>query len=53
MRTGRPTARAATASSGWIETSSLPPKPPPQAVGRMRTASSGTPSTRAVSSRSM
>ena len=37
MRTGRRVTQAATASSGCTETSSLPPKPPPQAVGRMRT----------------
>ena len=37
MRTGRLVTHAATASSGCTETSSLPPKPPPQAVGRMRT----------------
>ena len=37
MRTGRPVTHAATASSGCTDTSSLPPKPPPQAVGRMRT----------------
>jgi hypothetical protein len=44
---------AATARIGWIDTSSLPPKPPPQAVGTMRTAVMGTPSTRATSSWSM
>ena len=37
MRTGRLVTHAATASSGCTDTSSLPPKPPPQAVGRMRT----------------
>jgi len=53
MRTGRRTFQAATATSGCTETSSLPPKPPPQPEGRMRTFSGGMPSTRAVSSRSM
>ena len=36
-RTGRPSFQAASAISGWTERSSLPPKPPPQAVGTMRT----------------
>ncbi len=33
MRAGTPNLRAAAASSGWIERSSLPPKPPPTADG--------------------
>ena len=53
MRTGLHVTRAATASSGCTDTSSLPPKPPRHAVGLMRTLERSTPSTRAVSSRSM
>ena len=52
-RTGRPVAIAAIASSGWIERSSLPPKPPPHALGMTRTASFGRPRISASSSRSM
>ncbi len=40
-RTGRRSTQAATASSGCTDTSSLPPKPPPQAEGMIRTASCG------------
>ena len=46
-------ARAAIAISGWIDRSSLPPKPPPQALGMTRTRSCGRPRIRASSSRSM
>ena len=38
-RTGRSSFHAATASSGWIAMSSLPPKPPPIADGTMCTCS--------------
>ncbi len=41
------------AMSGWSERSSLPPKPPPQALGMTRTRLSGSPRMRASSSRSM
>ncbi len=37
MRAGRRNLRAAAASSGWIDMSSLPPNPPPTADGMMRT----------------
>ena len=50
MRTGRRVTHAASASSGCTDTSSLPPNPPPHAVGLMRTRDCATPSTRAVSS---
>ena len=52
-RTGRFSSQAAIASMGWMETSSLPPKPPPQAEGMIRTAAWGMPSTPATSSRSI
>ena len=52
-RTGRPVSQAATARSGWIDRSSLPPKPPPQALGMTRTCSGRRPTIRAISSRSM
>ena len=52
-RTGRPVTSAAIASSGWIDRSSLPPKPPPQADGTTRTRSGAMPRMRASSSRSM
>ena len=50
VRTGRLVSHAATASTGCTDTSSLPPKPPPQAEGMIRTACRGKPSTRATSS---
>ena len=55
-RPARPAGRASRrprAISGWTERSSLPPKPPPQAVGMMRTASGSSRMTFAISSRSM
>ena len=53
MRTGWPVTQAATARIGWKSASSLPPKPPPQAEGMIRTCSGAIPSTPATSSRSM
>ena len=44
---------AAIAMSGCSDRSSLPPKPPPQALGMTRTRSTGRPRIRASSSRSM
>ena len=52
-RTGTPSTHAASAVRGWTDWSSLPPKPPPHADGRMRTRSGAMPSTLATSSRSM
>ena len=40
-RTGRSRRSAAIAISGWSDRSSLPPKPPPQALGMTRTRSVG------------
>ena len=51
--TGLPVSQAASAVRGWTETSSLPPKPPPQALGTIRTCAGWRPSTSAVMSRSM
>ena len=39
QRTGASSTHAARATSGWTDWSSFPPKPPPQAVGRIRTRS--------------
>ena len=52
-RTGRSSRQAAIAISGWTPRSSLPPKPPPQAVGMIRTCSGAMPRISATSSRSM
>ena len=53
QRTGRSSSQAATASSGWTERSSLPPNPPPQAVGTIRTSAGAIPMICAISSRSI
>ena len=52
-RTGRPVRHAAMAMSACTPRSSLPPKPPPQAVGMIRTWSGRMPRISATSSRSM
>ena len=52
-RTGRPSDHAASARYGCTERSSLLPKPPPTAVGVMRTAPSGSPRIASSSTRSM
>ena len=52
-RTGWSSRRAAMAMSGWRDRSSLPPNPPPQALGMTRTRSAGSPRISASSSRSM
>ena len=52
-RTGRSSSHAAKAMSGWTPRSSLPPKPPPHAVGMIRTRSGDRPRMSATSSRSM
>ena len=53
QRTGLFSTQAATPITGWTPRSSLPPKPPPQAVGMMRTDSFGMPMICATSSRSI
>ena len=53
QRTGRSRIHAAIATSGWSDRSSLPPNPPPQALGMTWTRSGSKPMIRAISSRSM